>query len=251
MKFVFIGTGTAAPSAILHPSSVFFDLDGFSGLLDIGAGSIHRMFEMGIDPMGVENVFLSHYHSDHVSDLIMFLHSNNATPGKVRTRPLNLYGPAGLKRLTETLMDLFPETVPEDYQLNIFEVTGQGTAVPAPGISLRCCRTGHTDYSLGYRFSAPGGSFVYTGDCAYSSTLAAFCQGIDVLITECSYTDENRTEDHLCVSEAAKLAASSEAGNLVIVHRYPYTAEQDISLEIRKICGVPLFIPSEGETLLF
>ncbi len=251
MRFTFIGTGTAAPSALLHPSAVCFDLDGYIGLLDIGAGAVHRMFSMGIDPIDIENIFLSHFHSDHVSDLIMLMHSNNATPGKTRQKPLNLYGPAGLKYLAETLNDLFPETVPENYELNIFEITGRGPVSPAPGISLSCCKTGHTDYSLAYRFFSGDRSFVYTGDCAYSSALTDFCKWADVLITECSYTDESRTEDHLCVSEAGAFAKEAGVGNLVITHRYPRTAEQDIASEIGEQYKGSLFIPSEGDTLSF
>lgn len=246
MDFTFIGTGTAAPKADQRPSCVYFRTESLSGLLDLGAGAVHSMAGIGIDPMEIENVFFSHFHSDHISDLIMLLHSNNATPGKVREKPLNLYGPRGLKALTDAILQLFPETVPESYGLFVNE-TGPDEVIRIGDARVSCCRTGHTDYSIGYRFELQDGTFVYTGDSAYSKTLAGFCRKTDILITECSYTDECRTCDHLCVSEVGRLAKEAETRQLIVVHRYPQTAGTDILQEIREFYAGPVCIPDDGD----
>ena len=250
MKFTFIGTGTAAPISSLRPSSIYFEFEDLKGLLDLGAGAVHGMAGYGIDPMHVSNVFFSHYHSDHVSDLIMLLHSNNATPGKVRHGTLNLYGPPGLQKLADTITGLFPETVPEEYEMNIQEENSE-KAVIADGVTVRCFPTGHTSNSIAHRFAYRNKFFVYTGDCAFSSGLCGFCEGTDALITECSYADDRRTEDHLCVQETARLAEKAGAKKLIIVHRYPDTAAENIIPEIKEIYTGLVYIPSEGETLLF
>ena len=251
MKFTFVGTGTAAPSGQLRPSCIYFDFDGFTGLLDLGAGAIHSMASMGIDPIHIGNVFFSHYHSDHVADLIMMLHSNNSTPGKIRTKALSLNGPVGLQRLVQTVMEQFPETVPENYEVNVVEEKPAGFSVHTSGIRVSCCKTGHTEYSIAHRFQSPDRTFVYTGDCAFSSDLCDFCRGADVLITECSYTDDCRTEDHLCVHETALLAKNAGVGNLVIVHRYPETVKTDIIPELKEIYAGHIMIPSDGEEIFF
>lgn len=250
-EFTFIGTGTAAPVENLRPSSIYFQMESLTGLLDIGSGAIHSMAGFGIDPIRIQNVFLSHFHSDHVSDLIMLLHSNNATPGKIRKDLLDIYGPEGLQKLLDTLMQLFPETQPETYTLNIHPVNEKEAVSPDGKISVHCCKTGHTSYSLGYRFEGNGSSFVYTGDAAINRELIAFCTGTDTLITECSYLDEFRTEDHLCPKDTAQLASLAGVKRLIVVHRYPQTAKADILSLIKEAYEGEIFIPNEGDTLRF
>ncbi len=251
MRFSFVGTGTAAPADGMRPSCIYCEMGAFSAVLDLGSGAVHTMCGLGIDPINLENVFFSHFHSDHASDLVMLMHSNNATPGKIRMKPLNLYGPKGLDRLVNTVMDLFPETVPEKYTLNIFEENPDGEEYYVSNVRVTSHLTGHTANSIAHRFESGSKTFVYTGDCAYSSALCYFCKGADVLITECSYIDASRTEDHLCVMEAAMLAEKAGTDKLVITHRYPVTARIDIEPEMRKHFSKKIYFHADGATLVF
>ncbi|MDA4805240.1 hypothetical protein NY486_04940, partial [Enterobacter hormaechei] len=56
-------------------------------------------------------------------DLIALLQAFNATPGWTRTTPLTLLGCKGLSDFVAGIMNLFDGTEPENYELNIVELT--------------------------------------------------------------------------------------------------------------------------------
>ncbi|NLB89938.1 MAG: MBL fold metallo-hydrolase, partial [Clostridiales bacterium] len=60
-------------------------------LFDMGAGAFGRLME-NIDPSHLEAVFISHWHSDHCSDLLIFDYYLRSLQQEGR-KPITLYGP--------------------------------------------------------------------------------------------------------------------------------------------------------------
>src|SRR5262245_61681733 len=98
MKIAFLGTGSA------------FSLERYNGavvvddrlLLDGGAPLLPHMHRLGIDPGGIEALFLSHFHGDHVLGLPTFMLYRAFQP----SGPLAVVGPPGVERRLESLFEL-------------------------------------------------------------------------------------------------------------------------------------------------
>ena len=248
-KLIFLGTGTAAPLDSMRPSAIYFQTEKMEGMIDFGSGSYHRLTRFGIDPKKLNHVFLSHLHSDHVLDFILFLQSNNASFAKRKNTPLHVYGPSGLGSFIQNIHFLFPETIPEDYEIIPHE---EPKRLSINNICvIDSCKTGHTNNSIATRFEFNDLNLVYTGDCVISESLSVFSKGADYLITECSFTDTTKEPDHMNPDSVARLASTANPKHLFIVHRYPMTLLEEISKEISQTYHGEISLPFDCEEFSF
>jgi ribonuclease BN (tRNA processing enzyme) len=134
-------------------------------------------------------------------------------------------------------MSVYPGIAPQTYPITIREWDA-GHIEPGE-LRISTALSGHTPTSLCYRFDSAEGSVAYTGDCAASAvyendgTLANFCRGVDVLISECSFPAGWPPGDHLNGDSAGQLAARAGAGRLVLTHLYPPAAAQtDLAAQV-------------------
>lgn len=98
MVISFIGTGAGAPSPDRGAPAIFLRRGGEAFLFDCGEGTQIGLKRMRLGFSGLENIFVTHMHGDHVlgvPGLIMSL-SLNASPEKVV-----VHGPQGIRRLVE------------------------------------------------------------------------------------------------------------------------------------------------------
>lgn len=106
-RVILLGTGTPYPSnqnqgpaaAVIYNNRVF--------LFDAGSGVMRQMNGANLPISGPEATFITHLHSDHTlgySDLIL------TTWIMRRNKKLEVYGPAGLGRMTDLLLDTYSKT---------------------------------------------------------------------------------------------------------------------------------------------
>src|ERR1700709_934863 len=95
LDVVFLGTAGSAPTARRGLASTRVRGAGDRLLFDCGEGT-QRQLVRSTGLVELEEIFLTHFHADHVLGL----------PGMLKTfalrqreRPLTVYGPAGLRRL--------------------------------------------------------------------------------------------------------------------------------------------------------
>ncbi|MCB0882898.1 MAG: ribonuclease Z [Thermoleophilia bacterium] len=91
----FLGTAASVPSRARGTSATFVARGGARLLIDCGEGTQRQFLRSGLGLADVDAIFITHLHGDHVLGL----------PGLVktyalrgRTKPLHIYGPAGLNR---------------------------------------------------------------------------------------------------------------------------------------------------------
>src|SRR3982074_1312015 len=124
-RIVLLGTGTPGPDPDRSGPATAIVVNDTAYLVDFGPGVVRRanaaFLEKGIkalEPTKLRVAFVTHLHSDHTvgyPDLIF-------TPWTVGRRvPLEIYGPKGLKAMTEHLLeayrvDIETRTNPNDNQ---------------------------------------------------------------------------------------------------------------------------------------
>jgi ribonuclease BN (tRNA processing enzyme) len=121
-----LGTGTCQIEFERRASSVLLELDGMPILFDCGHGIVQRLLEAGFQHNEVDHIVVSHFHADHVSDLIPFLQAGAWSRSNPRRSDLHIYGPVGVQKLIDGFMNVFgPSGLQQhSYSIDLHEVTG-------------------------------------------------------------------------------------------------------------------------------
>jgi len=132
LAVVFLGTGGSVPTARRSTASVLVTRGGDRLLFDCGEGT-QRQMQRSLGLVQVDEIYLTHFHADHILGLPGLLKSYDLTD---RDKPLVIHGPAGLRDLFKVLAPLigrlkFPvdlvELAPgdaaghDDYEVQAFE----------------------------------------------------------------------------------------------------------------------------------
>lgn len=242
---ILLGTGTPVPDPNAAGPSTAVVVGKRLFVVDAGAGVMRRLSAAGFFAPPIEAVFITHLHSDHVlgySDLIF----TSWVFG--RKEPLRVYGPPGLKRMTDHLIAAFAEdidvrtngfeyAVPNGYRVRATEVK-PGVIYDSAGVRVTAFPVLHGSwkYAYGYRFDTPGRSIVISGDTRESESLARFAAGVDVLVHEVAVLSElgdtppglfggnmsrYMTSFHTPDKKLGELAARAKPKLLVLSHIVP------------------------------
>lgn len=239
MELVVLGSGTSVPHARRSSSAHWLAARGGTLLLDIGASAIHRMAQEGLDWAGLDAVWVSHFHLDHVGGLAPYLFgTKHAAQTRERRKPLTVFGPAGTEKLLRTFdgaagYGLFEQP----FTVEVREVAPRAEFELLPGLNARTFSTPHTDESLALRLTdADGASLVYSSDTGYAEALAEFARGAGLFLLECSYRHGRPVKLlHLELAEAMRLARLAAPRRVVLSHLYPQWDGFDLVAEARKL----------------
>ncbi|HZF15023.1 MAG TPA: MBL fold metallo-hydrolase [Steroidobacteraceae bacterium] len=203
-QIVLLGTGNPNPDPDRWGPATAIVVNGTPYLVDMGSGVVRRaksaVVDKGItalEPVNFRVVFVTHLHSDHTigyADLIF-------TPWIYGRRvPLEVYGPPGIKAMTEHLLEAYSTdieertkenaaglytigTFPGGYRVNPHEIDA-GVVYKDPNITVTAFKTNHALPSFGYRFDTPDRSIVISGDTTPTQATIDACNGCDVLMHE-------------------------------------------------------------------
>jgi ribonuclease BN (tRNA processing enzyme) len=205
----------------------------FSLLLDCGSGVVPLM-QNYIDLNQLHHVLLSHYHYDHFSDLGVLLFSRLVNTQLKRTNQvLQIYGPDDeliRSRVEEVSFSAF-KAYTEDSKLTIgpFQITFKKNQHPVEAYAIK--------------IESSDKRLVFTSDTSFTEELIDFCQGVDLLVTECSLYDgmNGAQAGHMNAKEAGILAHRSQAKKVILSHLPHYgelnellvTAKQEGNKNIR------------------
>tara|TARA_R110002072_G_scaffold64_13_gene496 strand:+ start:33759 stop:34793 length:1035 start_codon:yes stop_codon:yes gene_type:complete len=222
-------------------------------VFDAGAGSAARLLGGGLPLARLDGVFLTHFHSDHISDL-PGMALNSWVLG--RATPLTVFGPRGINQIIEGLntayhLDRSYRTAHHgaDFMpLELGDLQGAhfepGAVLELDGLKITSFMVEHNPISpaVGYRIDYRGRSVVISGDSIVSAGTFEVAQGTDLLIHDALSQDAIRplidTADALGRDRTAKImrdvvdyhadvksleAASRQAnvGQLVLYHMVP------------------------------
>jgi ribonuclease BN (tRNA processing enzyme) len=232
MKVTMLGTGTAIPVPDRGYAGLLVEVGGERIVCDAGPGTLRQLSRVGVTYLDLDRLFVTHIHPDHSLDLVSILFAMHI-PEPGRRTPFTIYGPPGLRRLIDRLSRAYQGWMaPQTYRLTVRELR-PGT-LRLPGGRVRAVAMQHSTPTLGYRFDAGGASMVYSGDTDAGPGISALARGVDLLILECSMTDERKVAGHLTPSECGRIAAAAGCRHLVLTHFYPIFHGYDIRARVRR-----------------
>ena len=252
MQLTTIGTGTAAPHPTRTASAHLVNAGSVSLLLDCGAGAVHRMASLGVNWSGITHVALTHFHPDHVTDLVMLVMGWRWGQLPARSAPVTVFGPAGTGALLEGLAALFGQwLLAPGFPLTIRELAADEVLKLPDGVELTALPVPHTAESVAYSVVQGTTRLVYTGDTGYDEQLADWAAGCDVLLSECSLPDVLATREHLTPRQAGAIASRAKAKRLVLTHFYRPVELVDIVSEVAEQYAGPVVLATDGWSIEF
>ncbi len=190
---VLLGTGMPRPDPAASGPATAVVIGSRVLLFDAGPGVERQLRAAGLPIAGVTALFVTHLHSDHTlgyPDLIL----TSWVMG--RDRPLDAYGPPGLRRMTAHLLAAFDEDIRIRSdgleheprlapQVRVHEIQ-PGVVYDSGGVRVTAIPVLHGawKYAYGYRIDTPGRSIVISGDTRPSPALEAASRAVDVLVHE-------------------------------------------------------------------
>ena len=118
MQLTFLGTSAGKPTKERNVFAVGleFDQDNKWYLFDCGEATQHQLMRSRLSSGKLATIFITHLHGDHYFGLPGLLSSKKLDTA---FRPLSIYGPKGIKRFLECVLDVTYENL--GYELTIIE----------------------------------------------------------------------------------------------------------------------------------
>jgi ribonuclease BN (tRNA processing enzyme) len=205
-----LGTGTCQIEYERRASSVLLELGSTYILFDCGHGVVQRLLEVGVQHNQVNHIVLSHFHPDHVSDLVPFLQAGAWSRRDPRTTDIHIYGPHGVRRVVDGLMNVFnPGSFQQpSYSVVVHELGEERFTIGSHAFDFVSLPPAGNH---GLRFRSHGRRYAITGDSHFHAEEIAFLKDADLAII-----DSGHIED----SDIVDLALASQAKHIVCSHLY-------------------------------
>ncbi|MCB0008866.1 MAG: MBL fold metallo-hydrolase [Anaerolineales bacterium] len=259
-RLTLLGTGTPT-NPHRFQTSALLEVGAAKLLFDAGRGTVHQLYQAGVDLSQIGPVFITHHHFDHINDLFDVIIST-AMQGREET--LHVYGPAGTQIIVDALLNIVYANdirfrLEEDLEVRrrgrswnerpeairdvVVHEVGQGVVASGPDWQVSSDFVRHgvfpkaPDFAwhcLGYRVETPNGTITISGDTVPCPGILNLAREADLLVQCChlplsALTNPTRqylTETILpTTAQAGQIAAETQAKHLVLTHLSPLISE--------------------------
>ena len=243
MRLTVVGCSGTMPDADGPASSYLVESGGFRLLVDCGngaSGPVQRY--AGLNEL--DAVLISHVHSDHCIDLVVFAFARRYGTGV--TGRLPVYGPAGLQRRL-----LGSDSDPGGRLDDVYEfhdlTVGRLSLGP---FEIDLARMNHPVETFGMRIMADGASLTYSADTGQCAALVDLARQTDLLLCEAAFRDDPANPEglHLNGRQAGEHAAAAGAKSLVLTHIPPWMDKQTSLADATAAYDGPVELARPGGT---
>jgi ribonuclease Z len=243
MKVIILGSGSPLPDPARAGPSTLVRTEAGDLLFDCGRGVLMRSAAALSGAAAFRAVFLTHLHSDHITDLNDVFTTRWVT--SFEPKPLPVFGPEGTRDLMRAIEDMLEPDI--GYRLDhhadlgwrpsatVTEVSA-GTVLEEGRVRVTAAPTDHRPVrpTWGFRVDDGTRSVVISGDTVPCQGLDDLCTGADVLVHTVVRRDlieqiglprlNDVLDYHSSVPDAAKTAARAGVRTLVLTHLVPSPA---------------------------
>ncbi len=248
-KVVLLGTkgGPRMEKGLSWSTCSAIEVDGHPYIVDCGLGVTRQFVEAGYSLSQVDNIFITHHHSDHNLEFGPLIHTlwTSGTSDNVA-----VYGPEGTKNLMDGFLasqKIDIETRVEDEKqrdlekmININEIS-EGFVMEDERVKVSALKVVHglLENCFAFKFETKDKKVVFSGDTIYSPLLADFSKDADVLVHEvmlekgideiCKRLSkvkpnlkEHLITSHTFAEDVGKIAKKANVKHLVLNHYVPH-----------------------------
>ena len=193
VRITMCGTSSPLPAPGRAQACVAVETPDHLYIVDAGSGSAATANLVGIPTGKLRGILLTHFHSDHISDIGDF-NLNSWVAG--RPAPLQIVGPEGVDRIVEGLNITYEldrayrvahhgaELLNPELGILQSRTINEGIIVDEDGLRITAFEVSHPpiDPAYGYRFDYGGRSVVISGDSLVTDKIVEISNGADVVL---------------------------------------------------------------------
>ena len=240
MQVIILGSGSPLPDPDRAGPSTLIRTAAGDLLFDSGRGVLMRSAAVASGAGAFRALFLTHLHSDHITDLNDVFTMRWVTT--FQPTPLPVFGPDGTARLLEAIEAMLEPDIGyrlahhDDLRWRPTAAVTQvdsGVIFVEGSVRVSVAPTDHAPVrpTVGYRIDDGERSVVIAGDTVPCTGLDELCQGADVLVHTVVRRDliegvglprlTDVLDYHSSVPDAARTAERNGVGTLVLTHLVP------------------------------
>ncbi|MBR4522016.1 MAG: ribonuclease Z [Prevotella sp.] len=274
-KVHILGCGSALPSKSHNPSSQIVEIRGKYFMVDCGEGTQVQIRRSHVSFSKLYAVFISHIHGDHIFGLMGML-STFGLQG--RTAPFHVYAPAHYEALFMMEKKMFLSTMDYDIIFHPLDTTLSQVIYEDRSLTVETIPLQHRVPCCGFLFKekptrehfirntsiprplipappTPVRAYAYCSDTRYIPTLGemlrSMCTGSLTIYHEATYADDKKDNAgkymHSTAREAAMVAKSAEAHQLLLGHYSHRYVDETVLLKEAQEVFSPTLLSQEGE----
>jgi ribonuclease Z len=259
MHVFLLGSGGPMPNESRDTTALAVIAGGVFIMVDVGQGIVKNMNLLNLPAGKISALFLTHFHSDHISDMGEL---DFQTWAQGRDRKLDVYGPKGVKQVVDGFNMAYrqdssyrtahhsEEWMPSKnsgmvpHTLNIPDPEEALLFFDRNGLKAWVFKVDHSpiEPAVGYRFEYKGNVVVISGDTVKTKTLPKFAKNADLFFCEALHKEmvmamsrvakeldnpllskqmHDITDYHMSPVEAAEVAREAGVKKLIFVHVVP------------------------------
>ena len=221
MRVTFVGSGDAFGSGGRFQTCILVEAGASRVLLDCGASSLIALRRLGIDPLDLDAVVLTHLHGDHFGGLPFLILDAQF---RRRTRPLIVAGPTSVEQRVRDAMEvLFPGSshVTRRFTVSHVELEAKRAATVA-GMAVVPYEVIHPSGApaLALRVTADDKTVAYSGDTEWTAALPEVARDADLFVCE-AYGFDKAVKFHLDYTTLMAHRDELACKQLVLTHMSP------------------------------
>ena len=233
MKIKVIGSGSMWNS--YNSASYMIDDDI---LVDVPNGMCKYLFRLGLNPMTISNVLITHLHGDHFFDMPFYL----LLKSKAKNPKVNIFCPSKGKRKIKKLLKLaFPNSVSNIYD-NVFLKYNydESFQVNRYNITRYLVDHGKLKPAYGYVFESNNKKVGFTGDTTLCDNVEKMASICDYLFCDCMFIKGNNK--HMGIDQLQELSKRFARCKFVVSHLENITREEIKKMKIKNV-----IVPNDGD----
>lgn len=227
MKLTVLGNNGPFPAPMGACSGYLLHCGQSMVQLDLGCGVLPLLTSL-MPPENLDALLLSHWHSDHASDLLPLIYRLESLLPSIQA-PLHVYAPLDESSPIRAAVLASPAIALHDVKggdsvcLGEMRVTFFDARHPVPAVMMRIAHGGKT--------------LCYTGDTNLCPALPAFSEDADLLLMDGLFPQKAWSEQkpHLSAALCADISLKAHAKRLVITHLNPAIDPETLLREARAI----------------
>jgi len=249
-RLVVLGSCGAWPEAGRACSGFLLEHNGFRAVLDLGYGTLPRLFDLLGSSLGdgIDAVVVTHRHPDHMIDLHGLFRARRF--GRRHAMAIPLYAPPGVLERVAMLEEDDADAVRQVFDMH--EIP-RGAEELGP-FRLETYALPHFVPNVGVRLTCPEFTLAYTGDTGPDPALADLGRDADLFIIEATSRDQQPATPpspagqrlQLTARDAAAAATNAGARRILLTHFWPGNDREQSRAEAASVFSGEILLADEG-----